>query len=318
METDLNPLVTPLRWGDEPVSSTEGQFALPVGTVTLLLADVEGSTQLWESAPGAMTEAVSRHDGAVAEILARHGGVRPVEQGEGDSFVAAFARPSDAVAAALELQRADLQPVRLRIGIHTGEVQLRDEGNYVGQTVNRAARLRDVGHGGQVLLSHVTAELVADRLPDGARLEDLGAHRLRDLARPERVAQLCHPDLTEGFAPLRSLDAHPHNLPTARTSFVGRQKEMAEVVRLLADTSLFTLTGAGGSGKTRLALQVAAASLDEHPDGVWWVDLAPLVDPGRDRGGIGPLGQGGRVPVDDRGRRPSYRVRSCAASPRQL
>ena len=147
---------------------------LPTGTVTLLLADVEGSTRLWETQPEEMTAAVARLDRALADLLAAHGGVRPVEQGEGDSFVAAFARASDAVACALDLQRAPLAPIRLRIGVHTGEVQLRDEGNYIGPTINRTARLRDLAHGGQTVLSGATEQLVVDRLPADAWLTDLG------------------------------------------------------------------------------------------------------------------------------------------------
>ena len=172
---------------------------LPTGTVTLLLADVEGSTRLWETQPEEMTAALARINQTVSEIIATHDGVRPVEQGEGDSFVAAFARASDALAAALELQRAPLAPIRLRIGLHTGEIQLRDEGNYAGPTINRTARLRDLGHGGQTLLSGATEALVLDGLPSDAWLSDLGTHPLRDLPRPERVMQLCHPDVVNEF-----------------------------------------------------------------------------------------------------------------------
>src|SRR5271156_3778712 len=176
---------------------------LPTGTVTLLLADVEGSTRLWENQPEEMTAAIARFNQVVCDVVASHDGVRPVEQGEGDSFVAAFARASEAVSAALELQRAPLAPIRLRIGVHTGEIQLRDEGNYVGPTINRTARLRDLGHGGQTLLSGVTEALVLARLPEDAWLCDLGTHPLRALPRPERVVQLCHPDLVNDFPPLR-------------------------------------------------------------------------------------------------------------------
>src|SRR6478735_8014669 len=171
---------------------------------TLLLADVEGSTRLWEAQPGEMTAALARLNQTVSRVIAVHGGVRPVEQGEGDSFVAAFARASDAVACALELQRAPLAPIRLRIGVHTGEVQLRDEGNYAGSTINRTARLRDLAHGGQTVLSGATDDMVVDRLPAGAWLNDLGSHPVRDLPRPMRVAQLCHPDLRNDFPPLRA------------------------------------------------------------------------------------------------------------------
>ncbi len=154
---------------------------LPTGTVTLLLADVEGSTQLWDNQPEAMTGAIARMNRTASRLIAEHGGVRPVEQGEGDSFVAAFARAGDAVACALELQRADLAPIKLRIGVHTGDVQLRDEGNYAGTTINKTARLRDLAHGGQTVISAATEEMVEDQLPDGVWLTDLGRH---PLARP--------------------------------------------------------------------------------------------------------------------------------------
>ena len=199
---------------------------LPTGTVTLLLADVEGSTRLWETQPAEMTAAIARLNQAVSDILATHDGVRPVEQGEGDSFVAAFARSSDAVAAALELQRAPLAPIRLRIGIHSGEIQLRDEGNYIGPTINRTARLRDLGHGGQTLLSGAAEQLVIDRLPADAWMTDLGSHPLRDLPRPERVVQLCHPDLVNEFPPLRIAKAAvAQRIPMQLSSFVGRDAD---------------------------------------------------------------------------------------------
>ncbi len=262
-------------WSDVGVSGV-----LPTGTVTLLLADVEGSTRLWETQPGEMAAAIARLNQAVSEIIATHDGVRPVEQGEGDSFVAAFARASDAAAAALELQRAPLAPIRLRIGVHTGEVQLRDEGNYAGPTINRTARLRDLGHGGQILLSGATEAMVLDRLPDGAWLTDLGTHALRDLPRPERVVQLCHADLVNEFAPLRVSKAIvPQRLPLQLTSFVGRSAELAQGRELLAEHRLVTLTGAGGVGKTRLAVQLAAQVAGQFADGVWYVDLAPVTDP---------------------------------------
>jgi len=253
---------------------------LPTGTVTLLLADVEGSTRLWETQPDAMTAALARMNQVVSDTIAAHDGVRPVEQGEGDSFVAAFACASDAVAAALALQRAPLAPIRLRIGVHTGEIQLRDEGNYAGPTINRTARLRDLGHGGQTLLSGATEAMVVDRLPDDAWLSDLGTHPLRDLPRPERVVQLCHPDLVNDFPPLRvSKTSVSRRLPAQLTSFVGRQTELTQVRELLSANRLVTLTGAGGVGKTRLAIQLAEQLADEFGDGAWYVDLAPITDP---------------------------------------
>jgi len=264
----------PLNWSDV------GMGELPSGTVTLLLADVEGSTRLWENQPEQMTAAVAQLDRTLAELVTTHGGVRPVEQGEGDSFVVAFARASDAVACALELQRAPLAPIRLRVGLHTGEIQLRDEANYIGPTINRPARLRDLAHGGQTVLSGTTSDLVADRLPFGAWLTDLGSHRLRDLPRPERVVQLCHPDLNNEFAPLRTAKTvGAPNLPAQLTTFVGRSTQIIELRQLLGDNRLVTLTGAGGAGKTRLAVQVAAELADEFGDELCYVDLAPITDP---------------------------------------
>ncbi|SPM35303.1 Predicted ATPase [Mycobacterium rhizamassiliense] len=267
--------IPPLTWSDLGVGDL-----LPTGTVTLLLADVEGSTRLWETQPEKMTIALAELNRAVDQAVPAFGGVRPVEQGEGDSFVAAFARASDAVACALALQRAPLAPIKLRLGLHTGEVQLRDDANYAGPTINRTARLRDLGHGGQTLLSGVTESLVADRLPDGAWLADLGSYPLRDLPRPERVVQLCHPDVCNEFPPLRVRTVVvSHNLPAQLTSFVGRQAEMAELQSLVADNRLVTLTGAGGAGKTRLAVELTAQVLGEFGDGVWYVDLAPITIP---------------------------------------
>jgi class 3 adenylate cyclase len=275
--SDIDPRAeAPLvDWSDLGVSGL-----LPTGTVTLLLADMEGSTRLWETQAEVMTAAIARFNQVVCDVVATHDGVRPVEQGEGDSFVAAFARASDAVAAALELQRAPLAPIRLRIGLHTGEVQLRDEGNYAGPTINRTARLRDLAHGGQTVLSGATEPLVVDRLPEGAWLSDLGTHGLRDLPRPERVVQLCHPDLVNEFPPLRTPKAFAAtNLPVQLTSFVGRDAQLAQLRELMAQNRVVTLTGAGGVGKTRLAIQVAAGMAGEFSDGVWYVDLAPITDP---------------------------------------
>ena len=262
-------------WSDLGVSGL-----LPTGTVTLLLADVEGSTRLWETQAEVMTAAIARLNQVVCDVVAAHDGVRPVEQGEGDSFVAAFARASDAVAAAVALQWAPLAPIRLRIGVHTGEVQLRDEVNYAGPTINRTARLRDLAHGGQTVLSGVTEALVVDRLPADAWVTDLGTHPLRDLPRPERVVQLCHPDLVNEFPPLRTSKAlAATNLPVQLSSFVGRDGQLTQLRELLAENRVVTLTGAGGVGKTRLAIQVAAAMAGEFSDGVWYVDLAPITDP---------------------------------------
>ncbi len=260
--------------------------SLPTGVVTFLLSDVEGSTRLWEGAEALMRAAVARHYDLLDAAIALHGGVRPIEQGEGDSVVGAFIRPSDAVAAALDIQRAfaeELWPegaaLRVRVALHTGEAQLRGDDYYVGRAVIRCARLRAVAHGGQTILASATRDLVADRLPDGAALRDLGSHRLKDLGQPERVWQLCHPDLVNEFPPLRSLDAVANNLPAQLTSFVGRDRELGEVGRALHEARLVTLIGAGGCGKTRLAVHAAAEAAERHPDGARWVELAPVSVP---------------------------------------
>ena len=236
---------------------------LPTGTVTFLMTDIEGSTRAWLRETDAMPAAVSRHYAILEEAIAAHGGVRPVEQGEGDSVVAAFSRASDAVAAAVAAQQllaAEPWPdgisLAVRMAIHTGEAQLRDQGNYFGLPLIRCARLRSCGHGGQVLISDVTASLVSDRLPDGSALIDLGLHRLKDLGRPERVWQMTHPELRSQFPPLLSLNAFRHNLPVQLSPLIGRRREITEVIGLVEGERLVTLTGAGGVGKTRLALAV--------------------------------------------------------------
>ncbi|HEU5318193.1 MAG TPA: adenylate/guanylate cyclase domain-containing protein [Chloroflexota bacterium] len=258
---------------------------LPTGTVTFLFTDVEGSTRLWELHPAQMREALVAHD-AIVELLAEtHGGqvVRP--RGEGDSRFCVFSRATDAAHAAAAIQRALLQepwppetPLKVRIALHTGEADLRD-GDYYGSAVNRAARIRALAHGGQTLLSMATEELVRDSLPPRVTLADLGEHRLKDLGRPERIFQLAHPDLPADFPPLRSLDALPNNLPLQLTSFVGRERDLDEARQLVRANRLLTLTGTGGCGKTRLSLQAAADELERFPDGVWFVELAPIADP---------------------------------------
>lgn len=217
-----------------------GSLALPAGTVTFLLTDIEGSTSRWQAAPSQMAVAVARHYELLDEAIAAHGGVRPEEQGEGDSVVAAFSRASDALAAALLAQQLLLgepwptpEPVKVRMAVHTGEAQLRNEANYVGMAIIRTARLRNIAHGGQVLVSSASRDLALDQVGEGLDLVDLGEHRLQDLARPERVYQLAHPDLPSTFEPLRSLDAVPNNLPIRLSSFIGRQAELAALTGLL-------------------------------------------------------------------------------------
>jgi class 3 adenylate cyclase len=199
--------------------------SLPTGTVTFLLTDVEGSTRLWQEAPGEMAVAIARHYEILDSAVAFHGGVRPQEQGEGDSIVGAFANASDAICAAVAAQIVLLSeswpttsPVRVRMAIHTGEAQLRDESNYVGLAIIRTARLRTLAHGGQILVSAASRAVAADQLQEGLTLHDLGEHRLKDLTRPERVYELRHPDLPSDFPVLRSLDSAPANVPSSQPS----------------------------------------------------------------------------------------------------
>lgn len=272
---EIRSLITKVAL-EEDMKSTDQTVALPVGTASLLLADVEASTRMIQTSEGQAAAEFATYDKIVSEAIGANRGVRPKDQGEGDSFIAAFSRPSDAVAAALEIQRrlvAEDSPIKPRMAIHTGEVQLRDQSNYIGLALNRAARIRAVANGGQILVSEVTAGMVADHLKD-ASLTDLGSHRLKDLSRPERLFQLVHADLPSEFPPLKSLDLLPNNLPVQRTTFIGRLKEMTEIKRLLDSTRLLTLSGAGGAGKTRLALHVAADLLESFADGVWFANLA--------------------------------------------
>jgi predicted ATPase/class 3 adenylate cyclase len=256
---------------------------LPSGTVTFLFTDIEGSTRLWEAFPEAMRVALARHDNLMRTAIEQHDG--HVFKMIGDAFCTAFHTAPAALNAALSAQLAftaepwiDKVIIKVRMALHTGAAEARDN-DYFGQPLNRVARLLAAGHGGQVLISAATQELIRDTLPPSVSLNDLGMHRLRDLARSEQVFQLLHLGLPSEFPPLQSLDHLPNNLPRQLTSFIGREKESAEVATLLSKTSLLTFTGSGGCGKTRLALQVAADVLDQYPDGVWLVELAPLVDP---------------------------------------
>jgi predicted ATPase/class 3 adenylate cyclase len=260
---------------------------LPAGTVTFLFTDIEGSTRLWEQHPEPMRAALARHDALAAAFVEAHAGTLVKSRGEGDSLFAVFPRATDALAAAVAFQQALIaEPwpaevsLRVRMALHTGEADLR-AGSYYGSEVNRCARLRAVAHGGQVLLSRTTYDLVRDTLPEGASLRDLGEQRLRDLTRPEHVFQLLHPELPADFPPLNTLEARPNNLPVQPTPLIGREQELAALRGLLARDAarLVTLTGPGGTGKTRLALQTAADLLDEFADGVFFIDLAPISDP---------------------------------------
>jgi predicted ATPase/class 3 adenylate cyclase len=259
-------------------------LTLPSGTVTFLFTDIEGSTRLWEQYPEAMQAALVRHDVLLRTIIEAQGG--QIIKTTGDGLHAVFARVTEGVAAALACQQALVSetwsglpdPLRVRMGLHTGEAEIR-AGDYYGSTINRAARLMSIAAGGQTLLSSATAELVRDQLPQGAVLSDLGEQRLKDLTRPEHVFQLNGSGLPVDFPPLRSLNSLPNNLPVQLTSFIGRQKEVAEIKGLLNTAHLVTLTGSGGTGKTRLAQEVGAQELTNFPHGVWLIELAPLSDP---------------------------------------
>ena len=250
---------------------------------TFLFTDIERSSELWETHPQAMGRALAQHDTLLRGIFEEHGG--HIFKTLGDAFCVAYPNTRDAVTASVETQRAlaataweETGPLRVRIAVHQGEAEQRDD-DYFGPTLNRVARVLAVGHGGQTLLTHVAADSVRETLPSEIALRDLGERRLKDLRQPERIFQLVVHDLPDQFPPLRSLEVLPNNLPAQVTSFVGREREMAEIKRLFPATRLLTLTGPGGTGKTRLSLQVAAEHLDQFPHGVWLVELSTVSDP---------------------------------------
>ncbi len=256
---------------------------LPSGTVTLLFTDIEGSTQHWEQQRAAMADALRRHDELLRTTIEAHGG--HVFKTMGDAVCAAFSRAPDAVAAAADAQRALAAEdwsvaggLVVRMALHSGTTDER-EGDYFGPAVNRIARLLAIAHGGQVVVSGSTAALLRGVMPERMQLTDLGEHRLKDLVESEHVWQLNIETLQAEFPSLRSLDVSTNNLPIQRTSFVGRERDIADVVELLERHHLVTLVGSGGVGKTRLALRAGAELLDRYPDGVWFVDLAPISDP---------------------------------------
>lgn len=264
-------------------SKGQRQVAAPTGTVTFLFSDIEGSTARWERHGAAMEHAVKCHDALMRSTIEQCKG--HVFKTVGDAFCAVFARTSDATAAAVDAQRklssedfSGVDGLRVRMALHVGEA-LEARGDFFGPTVNRVARLMSIGHGGQVLLSGVTRDLAHNELPTGVSLIDLGSHRLRDLAEPEHVWQITIPGLQSVFPSLNSLDIFPNNLPLQVTTFRGRERDLIETKTLLTQHRLVTLFGAGGIGKTRLALQVGADLLEQFPDGVWFADLGPIADP---------------------------------------
>jgi len=282
-ELNVDRLAPPTRSVDQvtllPTAS------LPQGTVTFLFTDIESSTQLWEQYPQVMADALARHDGLLRQVITAHGGV--VFKSTGDGLAAAFPRAADALGAALTAQRALHAEewgvpgsLRVRMALHTGAAEERD-GDYFGPPVNRVARLTAAAHGGQILLSRATQELIRDHLPAGAELRDLADHALKGLSRPEQIFQLVVPDLPADFPPLATLATRRGNLLAQPTHLIGRDREVATVCTLLRtpEVRLLTLSGPGGIGKTRLALQVGADLLDAFPDGVYFVDLAPIHDP---------------------------------------
>lgn len=268
---------------DDPKKANRQPAAeLPTGTVTFLFTDIEGSTRLWEREPEAARQALAVHDQLIERAVEDSGGLVVRPRGEGDSRFAVFSGAAEAVLAAGEIQQflagqewPTSDPIKVRIGLHSGEADLR-LGDYYGSAVNRCARLRGIGHGGQILLSLATVELMGERLPAGGTLRDLGLHRLRDLTRPEHVFQLVMAGLPERFPPLKSLEAFAHNLPAQATPLIGRDGEVAAIIELLSrqEVRLLTLSGPGGIGKSRLSLQVGSEMVDRFSDGVFFVALA--------------------------------------------
>ena len=257
--------------------------ALPTGTVTFLFTDIEGSTRLVQYLGDRYLQALADYRRLLRHAVQERGGVEVDTQG--DACFIAFQSARDALAAAVRVQRAifahpwpEGASLRVRMGLHTGEA-LAAETGYVGTDVHRAARICAAGHGGQILLSQTARDIVEERPLEGLTLRDLGEHRLKDLGQAQRLYQASTPDLLADFPPLRSLDVRPNNLPIQLTSFIGREREMGEIKALLHSTRLLTLTGSGGCGKTRLALQVAADVMEAFHDGVWFVDLVGLSDP---------------------------------------
>ncbi len=256
---------------------------MPNGTVTFLFSDIEGSTKLWEAHPKEMQEALALHDATLRKHIVEGAGF--TFKTMGDSFCVAFTVARNAIETATAIQLALKQaswstptPIKVRMAVHTGAVESRDD-DYFGPPLNRVARLLSTAHGGQIVLSQTSYELVRDSLPNPISLRDIGQHQLKDLERPEQVFQVVHPDLPDNFPPLRSLTTFPNNLPQQVTTFIGREKEIIHIKQSIQKDRLVTLTGSGGTGKTRISLQAAAEILERYEDGAWFVELAPISDP---------------------------------------
>jgi len=255
---------------------------LPSGTVTFLFTDVEGSTSLWEKQPEVMKSALAHHDSLLRGIFLMHNG--QIIKTTGDGFHVVFVTATDAIQATIHAQQALQQAawgeltLKVRMGLHTGEAELRD-GDYYGGALNRAARIMSLGHGGQILISDATLQIVHEHLPATASTLDLGLHKLKGLNTPEKIHQISMPGLQQEFPALKSQTHTAHNLPLQLTSFIGRERELAESSSRLASTRLLTLIGPGGTGKTRLSIQLGTELLPQFVDGVWFIELAPLTRP---------------------------------------
>jgi predicted ATPase/class 3 adenylate cyclase len=255
---------------------------LPTGTVTFLFTDIENSTPLWEKHPEAMKSALAKHDSLVRSISLLHNG--RIIKTTGDGFHVVFATATDAVQAAIHAQQAiqkdswDDVAIKVRMGIHTGEAELRD-GDYFGGTLNLAARIMSIGHGGQILISEITLQIAQEHLSAHVSVTDLGEHRLKGLSKVERIFQISTLELQQEFPALKSLTHISNNLPTQLTSFIGRERELDEAQSKLENARLLTLIGPGGTGKTRLSIQLGAQLLSNFKDGVWLVEFAPISDP---------------------------------------
>ncbi len=258
--------------------------SLPSGTVTFLFTDIEGSTKLWEKHPEEMKPALAKHDSVLKNVVEFNNG--HIIKTTGDGIHAVFSTALDSVNAALDGQQylvsipsystSDVI-IKVRMGIHTGEAEVRD-GDYFGGTLNRAARIMSIGHGGQILISDITAQLIREHLLESTSLLDLGSHHLKGLLQPEHIYQVNVPDLQKDFPPLNSIPTATNNLPAQLTTFVGRENELAQAQNKLSNAKLLTLIGPGGTGKTRLSVQIGSEQISNFKDGVWMVELAPISD----------------------------------------